>query len=71
MATLHNWLVKQRRRKLAYQPSFRRLQMSVTGLGALLALPELPCAWSEMVLLVLIAAVFSRWVEGALPYPHH
>jgi hypothetical protein len=22
-------------------------------------------------LLVLIAALFSRWVKGALPYPHH
>ncbi|WP_233128375.1 HPP family protein [Synechococcus sp. 8F6] len=26
---------------------------------------------SGSLLLVLIAAVFSRWVKGALPYPHH
>jgi len=26
---------------------------------------------SGSLLLVLIAAAFSRWVKGALPYPHH
>ncbi len=53
MVTLHSWLVEQRRRGRAYQPSFRRLQISVTWLGALLALAVLGLlsAWSGMVLL--------------------
>jgi CBS-domain-containing membrane protein len=50
---LQGWLVEQRRRGRAYQPSFRRSQISVTWLGALLALALLGLlsAWSGMVLL--------------------
>jgi CBS-domain-containing membrane protein len=50
---LQSWLVEQRRRGRAYQPSFRRSQLSVTWLGALLALALLGLlsAWSGMVLL--------------------
>jgi CBS-domain-containing membrane protein len=50
---LQSWLVEQRRRGRAYQPSFRRSQISVTWLGALLALALLGLlsAWSGMVLL--------------------
>jgi CBS-domain-containing membrane protein len=52
---LQGWLVEQRRRGRAYQPSFRRSQISVTWLGALLALAlallGLLSAWSGMVLL--------------------
>jgi CBS-domain-containing membrane protein len=50
---LQSWLVEQRRRGRAYQPSFRKSQISVTWLGALLALALLGLlsAWSGMVLL--------------------
>jgi hypothetical protein len=135
---LQRWLVEQRRRGRAYQPSFRKSQISVTWLGALLALAQprnivlgnvmgalvsvMAVAWlgrgplvialavgltvllgqhlrclhppagglaflgvalgakplfvltpvlSGSLLLVLLAAAFSRWVKGALPYPHH
>jgi CBS-domain-containing membrane protein len=50
---LQSWLLEQRRRGRAYQPSFRRSQRSVTWLGALLALALLGLlsARSGMVLL--------------------
>lgn len=52
-ATLRQWLADQRRIGQAYQPRFRRRQMSVTWLGALLALTVLGLlsAWSGTVLL--------------------
>ena len=104
---LQNWVLEQRRRGRAYQPSFQRRHLSVTWLGALLAIAlavgltvllgqQLRClhppagglaflgvalgatppfvltpVLSGSLLLVLIAAAFSRWVKGALPYPHH
>jgi CBS-domain-containing membrane protein len=48
------WLAEQRRRGRAYQPRFRRHQLSVTWLGALLAMALLGLlgAWSGMLLLV-------------------
>jgi CBS-domain-containing membrane protein len=51
--TVWGWLAEQRRRGRAYQPRFQRRQVSVTWLGALLALAALGClsAWSGMVLL--------------------
>jgi CBS-domain-containing membrane protein len=50
---LRSWLAEQRRRGRAYQPSFQRRNLSVTWLGALLALSLLGLlsAWSRMVLL--------------------
>ena len=50
---LQSWLVEQRRRGRAYQPHFQRRQVSVTWLGALLAIALLGLlgAWSGMVLL--------------------
>ena len=53
MVKVQNWLVDQLRRGRAYQPRFRRRHLSVTWLGALLALALLGLlsAWSGMVLL--------------------
>lgn len=50
---LQSWLREQRRRGRSYQPRFRRRQLSVTWLGALLslALLGLLSAWSGMALL--------------------
>ena len=50
---VQNWLLDQRRRGRAYQPHFRRRHLSITWLGALLALALLGLlsAWSGMVLL--------------------
>ena len=67
---LQTWLVEQRRRGRAYQPHFRRRHLSVTWLGASPPFVLTPVL-SGSLLLVLIAAAFSRWVKGALPYPHH
>ena len=52
-ADVRGWLAEQRRRGRAYQPRFRRRHLSVTWLGALLALALLALlsAWSGQVLL--------------------
>ncbi|MEB3350165.1 MAG: HPP family protein [Cyanobacteriota bacterium] len=53
MLSVREWLLEQRRIGRAYQPQFRRRQVSITWLGALLALTALGLlsAWSGMVLL--------------------
>ena len=80
MNKMIGWFAAQRRRGRAYQPSFPLKHLSVTWLGALLALTLLSLlsalavgitVLSGSLLLVLIAAAFSRWVKGAMPYPHH
>jgi len=60
---LQTWLVEQRRRGRAYQPSFRRRHLSVTWLGALLALALLGLlsAWSGMVLLAAPPVAWPFW----------
>jgi CBS-domain-containing membrane protein len=52
-ADVRGWLTEQRRRGRAYQPRFHRGHLSVTWLGALLALALLALlsAWSGQVLL--------------------
>jgi CBS-domain-containing membrane protein len=63
---LQGWLVEQRRRGRAYQPSFRRSQITVTWLGALLALALLGLlsAWSGMVLLAPLLGASSVLLFG-------
>ena len=61
-----SWLVEQRLRGRAYQPHFQRRQISVTWLGAMLALALLGLlsTWSGMVLLAAPLGASSMLLFG-------